>query len=277
MKEKVLTLILKDGDPTGIIECSIDEWFGISYKIPRNRLKEASKLKCINNTGIYILFGEDEETANKIAYIGETEDIYDRLKQHNREKDFWNECVVFMSENNSLNKAHIKYIEHELYLVAKETKRFIVNNDVNPQKPSLSNADEIKSEKFIEKVKIITSMMGYRLFDSKIEKEELVDDNILYLTVNGIEYARGIITNEGFVILKGSKIKEEISESISNSLINFCKRERSSDDIVNGVFVNDHICSSPSMAGVVVLGRNSNGYNEWKNKDGKRLREIIGR
>ena len=111
MIEQVLTLILKEGNPTGIIECTIDEWFGISYRIPRNRIKEASKLNCINNTGVYILFGEDEETADKVAYIGEAEDIYSRLEQHNRNKDFWNECIVFMSENNSLNKAHIKQMQ----------------------------------------------------------------------------------------------------------------------------------------------------------------------
>ena len=51
--EQVLTMILKDGTSTGIIECGLDEWYGISYKIPRNKLKNASKLKYINNTGVY--------------------------------------------------------------------------------------------------------------------------------------------------------------------------------------------------------------------------------
>ena len=105
MVEQVVTVILRNGTSTGILECSIDEWFGICYRIPRNKLKEAKNLKCINNTGIYILLGENTETGGKLAYIGETEKIYKRLVDHNREKDFWNECIVFMSENNSLNKA----------------------------------------------------------------------------------------------------------------------------------------------------------------------------
>ena len=114
MNKQVLQFIIEENNPTGIIECSVDDWFGISYKIPRNKLKEASGLDYINNTGVYILFGDDENTAEKIAYIGEAEDIYSRLYQHNKNKDFWNECVVFVSKDNSLNKAHIKYIEHEL-------------------------------------------------------------------------------------------------------------------------------------------------------------------
>ncbi|MEG1142664.1 MAG: GIY-YIG nuclease family protein [Clostridia bacterium] len=275
MKEQVLTLILRDGTTTGIVECSVDEWYGISYKIPRTKIKESSKLPYINNSGVYILFGDDENTANKVAYIGEAEDIYNRLEQHNRNKDFWNECVVFMSENNSLNKAHIKYIEHELYKLSKETNRLIIKNDSTPTKSTLGRADEIKSEKFIEKVKTITSMVGYRLFDNKVEKEDIKDYNILYLKNNGIEYAKGLLTDEGFVILKGSKIKSGIFDGISKSLIDYCNRERNSIDIEKEVFISDHLCSSPSMAGVIILGRNSNGYTEWKNKDGISLREIL--
>ncbi|MDY4997344.1 MAG: GIY-YIG nuclease family protein [Bacilli bacterium] len=275
MIEQVLTMILRDGTSTGIIECSLDDWFGISYKIPRNKLKNAASLKAIKNSGVYILFGEDEDTAEKIAYIGEAENIYSRIEQHNRNKDFWNECIVFMSENNSLNKAHIKYIEHELYNISLSTKRFIIKNDVKPTKSSLGTADEIKAKKFIEKIKIITSMFGYRLFDELVTNEDNSnDDNKFYLKFGGEIIGTSILTDEGTVILKGSKIRNEILSSLSPSLLNYCKRERSSSDIVDGVFINDHLCSSPSMAAVVLLGRNANGRNEWKNKDGKSINDL---
>lgn len=65
MNKQVLQFIIEENNPTGIIECSVDDWFGISYKIPRNKLKEASGLDYINNTGVYILFGDDENTAEK--------------------------------------------------------------------------------------------------------------------------------------------------------------------------------------------------------------------
>ena len=76
MNKQVLQFIIEENNPTGIIECFIDDWFGISYKIPRNKLKEAANLDYIGNTGVYILFGDDENTAEKIAYIGEAENIY---------------------------------------------------------------------------------------------------------------------------------------------------------------------------------------------------------
>lgn len=275
MNKQVLQFILEEENPNGIIECSVDDWFGISYKIPRNKLKEASSLKYINNTGVYILLGDDENTAEKIAYIGEAEDIYNRLSQHNKNKDFWNECIVFVSKDNSLNKAHIKYIEHELYEMSKKASRYIIKNESNPTKSSLSNADEIRAEKFISKIKIIANMFGYKLFISLVDKNDR-EDKTLHLTNNGIEYAKGLLTDEGFVVLKGSKVKEGVFDSLSPSLNGFFNKERSSIDLVDNVYINDHLFSSPSMAAIAILGRNANGYTEWKNKDNITLKKIMG-
>ena len=275
MNKQVLQFILEEENPNGIIECSVDDWFGISYKIPRNKLKEASSLEYINNTGVYILFGDDENTAEKIAYIGEAEDIYNRLLQHNKNKDFWNECIIFASKDNSLNKAHIKYIEHELYEMSKKASRYIIKNESNPTKSSLSNADEIRAEKFISKIKIIANMFGYKLFISLVDKNDK-EDKTLHLTNNGIEYAKGLLTDEGFVVLKGSKVKEGVFDSLSPSLNGFFNKERSSTDLVDNVYINDHLFSSPSMAAIAILGRNANGYTEWKNKDNITLKKIMG-
>jgi len=275
MEEKVVTLILKNGKSTGIMECNIDEWSGICYRIPRSELKEALELEYIKFPGIYILFGNETDTALPLAYIGETERLDVRLLSHNRNKDFWNECLVFTSENQSINKAHIKYIESILYNDAVLCNRYVVKNDNRLGIASLDRANEILASKFIEKIKLVTSTLGYRLFDKVVNTEEVRNNNILYLTINGVNYARGIITDEGFVVLSGSKIREGISSSISPSLVNFCERERSSLDIEDGMFVSNHLFSSPSMAAVAILGRNANGYNEWKNKDGVALSKLI--
>jgi len=277
MNSQVLTLILKDGDPTGIIECSVDEWFGIAYKIPRLLLNTAKNLEYINNTGIYILVGDDEDSGDKVIYIGEAENIYKRLEQHNKNKDYWSECLVFVSENNSLNKAHIKYIEHELYNEAIKSQRYIIKNTDNPTKSSLGSADEIKAIKFAERIKMLSTIFGYNIFNEKVKDNEISDENLLYLTINKVTYATGIMTNEGFVVLKGSKIRDDISPKISESTKKFIKKEKMSKDIENNTFINNHLCSTPSMAAVLILGRNSNGYNEWKDKNGKKLGDILGR
>lgn len=276
MNQNVITMILKNGTSTGIIQANLDEWIGVSYKIPRNKIKDSKDIKNINNTGVYILLGIDESTGENRAYIGEAENIYVRLLQHNKSKEFWSECLVFVSQDNSLNKAHIKFIENKLYLEAKNINRYLIENNSEPTKSTLDSADEIIAIKFYEKIKFLTSVYGYHVFDEIISKDiKYNNDNLLYLTNNKIQYAKGIITDEGFVILKGSKIKNEIADSLSPSLVKFVERERNSKDIQNYVFINDHLCSTPSMAAVIILGRNSNGYSEWKNKEGKKLKDLI--
>ena len=42
----------------------------------------------------------------------------------------------------------------------------------------------------------------------------------------------------------------------------------------NYIFDQDYIFNSPSMAGGVVLGRSTNGWTKWKNKDGITLDEL---
>ena len=40
------------------------------------------------------------------------------------------------------------------------------------------------------------------------------------------------------------------------------------------VFVNDHIFDSPSAAAAIILARSAAGPSEWKDKNGKTLKDI---
>lgn len=276
MNQNVITMILRNGMPTGIVQCNLDEWIGVSYKIPRNRLNESKELKNIENTGVYILFGVDEETGENRAYIGEAENIYKRLLQHNKTKDFWNDCLVFVSQNNSLNKAHIKFIENMLYTKAKEVERFIIDNDTEPTKSSLDGADEIRAVKFYEKIVLLTSVYGYRIFDKILTQQEVKEEEIYYINSIGLK-ASGAQSEEGFIVFKGSQSSEEFKKASSQSLRNKWNELRNQKIVDQGVFLKDIIFSSPSTAAAMVLGRNSNGLTQWKNRDGKTLKENMNK
>lgn len=276
METSVITMILRNGMPTRIVQCNLDEWIGVSYKIPRNRLNESKELKNIENTGVYILFGVDEETGENRAYIGEAENIYKRLLQHNKTKDFWNDCLVFVSQNNSLNKAHIKFIENMLYTKAKEVERFIIDNDTEPTKSSLDGADEIRAVKFYEKIVLLTSVYGYRIFDKILTQQEVKEEEIYYINSIGLK-ASGAQSEEGFIVFKGSQSSEEFKKASSQSLRNKWNELRNQKIVDQGVFLKDIIFSSPSTAAAMVLGRNSNGLTQWKNRDGKTLKENMNK
>src|SRR5210317_1942805 len=95
---KTIKLFLIDGEPNGRMTCELSNWTGIAYRIPRILVKDSADREELKNPGVYLLFGRNEE-GKEIVYIGEAETIFDRIKQHLSQKDFWNEVITFISKD----------------------------------------------------------------------------------------------------------------------------------------------------------------------------------
>lgn len=100
---KTIKIFLIDGDPNGRMSCELSNWTGKAYKIPRIKIKECTDREDLVSTGVYLLFGKDDEGKDQV-YIGEAETILKRLNQHLTQKDFWHETIVFISKDENLNK-----------------------------------------------------------------------------------------------------------------------------------------------------------------------------
>mgnify|MGYP003593876416 FL=1 len=87
--------------------------------------------------------------------------------------------------------------------------------------------------------------------------------------------ATGTQTEEGFIVFKGSQSSEEFKKASTQSLRNKWNELRNQKIVDNRIFLKDIIFSSPSTAAAMILRRNANGLREWKNKDGKSLKEIM--
>ena len=64
-----------------------------------------------------MLVGPDpERPARDRVYIGEGEHVIDRLLAHDRDpdKDFWSRVVFFVSKDENLTKAHVRFLERAL-------------------------------------------------------------------------------------------------------------------------------------------------------------------
>lgn len=194
------------------------------------------------------------------------------------QKDFWNEVIVFISKDENLNKAHIKYLEYRLFEIAKETKRYAIENGNTPTQSSISELDRAEMEEFIENIKLLVNTLGHKVFENKRDVVNLQNKNLLYLE-KGKDTKRtckaiGEQTTEGFLVLKSSKITQEIMPSMQKSMQSLREKLISEEIIKDFVFQEDYLFSSPCTAASIVLGRNSNGLMEWKNKDGKNLKEL---
>jgi hypothetical protein len=63
------------------------------------------------------------QSDNPTAYIGESENVRKRLKQH-LEKEFWVEAIAFVSKDEDLTGSHTRYLEGRLIEEATKAGRF---------------------------------------------------------------------------------------------------------------------------------------------------------
>ena len=274
---KTIKIFLIDGDSNGRMSCELSNWTGKAYKIPRINIKECSDKDDLNNTGIYLLFGKDDED-NDLVYIGEAESVFSRLKQHLSGKEFWNEAIIFISKDDNLNKAHIKYLENRLHDIAVTAKRYKVENSIIPTQSSISESDRAEMEAFIGHVKILVNTLGHKVFDEKRIVKIQQKQNVFSIKAARGAEGQGEPTSDGFLIFKGSKAAYLITSSLSSSLVK--NRQKLIDTgllVDKGVyyeFTEDYIFSSPSYAAATLMGRSANGQTEWKLTDGRSLKDI---
>lgn len=273
MDIKKIELFLPEGNPAGCIFCDVANWDGKVSKITKSRLRNYRERPDLQYTGIYILIGEDQGTQ---IYIGEAENLYARLTQH-LDEDFWSTCIAITKKENILNKAHAKFLENYFYSIAKEVGRCTIKNSCIPTKSSLSEADEVVLEDFAQKAIGVIGALGYRMFIPVINNEECYAEyfSILPTKTHLKTEAKGTISDEGFVVLRGSGSADEFSKHSSASLHAKWENLHKDGVIKDGIFTKNYLFSSPSTAAAMVLGRNANGLTEWKTENKITLKEYL--
>ena len=268
---KTISLFLIEGDTNIRWVCELSNWNGKAYKIPRIKVRDCSDRSDLSACGIYFLFGKNDIDEKGIVYIGEAENVYNRLLQHDSPngKDFWNECVVFISKDNRLNKAHIKYLEHKCYLLAKDADRYSVDNSTVPADASLTEAEQAEMDEFLYNIRLINNVLGHKVLEpiAAINSESNAEENTPKLCIHAARGAdaEGQQTSEGFVVFKGSKVASTVTRSCPNYVIEL-RNKLVESNVINSewVFAENKIFGSPSTAAAVVMGRSANGLTEWR-------------
>ncbi|RLC29132.1 GIY-YIG nuclease family protein [Candidatus Woesebacteria bacterium] len=273
---KLISIFLVDGIPDGRLVGEISNWTGKAFKIPRKLLKESAKRDELSKAGVYFLFGKSEENPDEYAvYIGEAEEAYKRLAQQQK-LEFWSEAVIFISKDENLNKAHVKYLESKLYDIAKAAKRYTITNASTPTCPVISESEQAVMAEFISNLRVLINTLGYKVLEPLADVTERQRDLYFIKAARGAN-GKAVATNEGIVVIKGSEIATSTVPSMTSSFINLRQKmiEQGVIKKNNGklIFTKDFLFSSPSTAATIVLGRNANGRIEWKDKKGKTLKE----
>lgn len=274
---QTIQIFLPDGNPRGIKIAEITNRTIKAILFPRNQFEAILRRSELANVGFYFLFGV-ADNGHEMAYIGEAEDCAERLRQHQRNKDFWNYAVVIISQTHAFTKTHVKYLEYVAIKKANETNRYDLDNSAVPNRPHITESMEADAEDCFEIAKVLLSTLGFPLFDS-VAREIVASTpvDVYKLKGNGIE-AEGSLVDDGFVVFKDSKVKATTVPSCHDYLINMRNELLQSGILVQDGeayrFTEDYVFSSPSTAGGVVLGRSTNGWTKWRNVGGKTLDEM---
>lgn len=274
---KSINIYLPSGTSDGIIKVRLANWNGRVIKIPRKEVSDykENELSC---PGVYFLFCEKDNNSTDI-YVGETEDLLKRLKQHiqlynaDKEKFYWQTAVCVKGED--LDKALIRYLENYYCdLIKKSTKYTLLTQSSSPN-VVLKEDEKAVMVEFIDYVNMLMKAIGFGInINVKVDDEQ---KDLLYFKSTNIEIsAKGYVSSNGFVVLKGSKVNPvSTSQIFINGPSNKLKQKLIEKEIlVDNTFTEDYTFTSPSSAAKLVMASNISGNEYWVNKDGIKLKDL---
>jgi hypothetical protein len=276
-------LFLVEGTANGIITAEIVNWTGHVLMAPRAKLHDVLARSEAQRTGIYFLFGEIAEIGGKQpVYIGESDNVGRRLIQHSRndERDFERFCIV-TSKDLNLTKAHARYLENKLTILAKSSERAEVLNSLEPALSILPESDVADMEYFIEQVRLILPVLGFDILREKFVPPAQIGQQVIHEPDTQIPIvplvlrqsrkglvAKAVERQGEIVVLKGSlaEINPDFAvnqyQPLRDKLLSEGTLVPTADQSFL-VFTKDTLFSSPSAAAAVIYGRNANGRTSW--------------
>lgn len=282
---KKITIFLATGLPKGVREVRIDQWSGKAVCGPRNALKEIITLPEIESGAcVYFLVGTPDEGGLLDVYVGEADGFKERIKDHDYKKDWWQDVVVFVSQDKSLTKTGVQYLESVCVERLKQIGKCILKNANSPSIPTTPREDISGLEVFYQNLAIIMPLLGYDIFiqNEKVENNKN-NENPIFICKKGVTVSAvaHLLKDGKMRVLKGSQAYGEETPSFQGH-----PYKKLRDELikigrlvpVNGLFIfsDDYVFDSSSAASAIIQARSSPGPVEWKTKDkGITLKEYL--
>lgn len=283
---KSIKLFLVDGTPGGLMTAEIINWTGSVVAANRSNLKELlGRPEVSEQTGVYILLGDDPEDGAGLVYIGESDSVSGRLKQHAKPevaggKDFWTRVVVLTSKDSNITKAHVRYLEARLIQLAQQARRARLTNDTSPDHSSaLPESDRSDMEYYLEQVRIVFPVLGIDILRSRqtalapvspSATEPLPDSPMFELRSRGGDVVATAQEVDGeFIVLSGSTARPRWTGEAKITYRRL-RQQLEGEGVIapapdgqSATFTQDYAFTSPSAAASVVLCQSANGRDKW--------------
>ena len=273
---KTVTTYLIDGDPKGTQYVFISNKICQMYVIPRSNLTILNERQELQTPAFYILLGEDEATKPK-AYIGETENFRERVKDHDSKKAFWQKALLFISKDAAMTKADVQYLERQAIKLATDCAHFGVINEQSGTEISLSKYQIDIMEEFFDDVKLLASFIGCPIFEKQEMTKLKKGENLFHIKVRDCD-AHAIYneTDHSLRILKGSLLPQSTVPSYRDGEKRNAIIAAMSKPTKDGFWElqRDYVVNSPSTAASYCSGRSCNGWIHWINDAGQSLDDL---
>jgi hypothetical protein len=270
MAGRSVRLFLVDGTPQGMRTAEVGNWTGLAMVCPRTDLVKLGKRDAVRGAGVYLLLAPSETLAARLrVYIGEADDVWARLQTHDSRKDWWTWVIVFVSKDENLTKAHVRWLEAKLLRDIKDAKRADTENDNEPGGGHLPEADAADMETFLENIHLLLPTLGADVLGTP-EAGPATSDLVLELSWEGA-HAECSVREGQFVIRKGSSARVKEVPSLADGYRDLRHKLRQDGVLAEGGdgllrFTLDYPFDSPSAAASMVTGTNVNGRVTWKVK-----------
>lgn len=267
------------GDPKKVRTAEISNWSGKAIAAPRSDLDHFLSREELSKPGVYFLLGTDTEDGKPLAYIGEAETVSERIKQH-KTKDYWNTAIAFVSKDENLTKAHIRYLEGRLIQAAITIGRYKLAN-FQASGARLPESDQHDMEVYLDRIVQLLPVLGTEILTPiLVNRQGATNQAVLTCAMKGA-IAKGERVPNGFVVFKGSTavLEDRASTKKQGPWIISLRNKLKEDGAIREesgflIFTQDVEFSSPSAAAAVIYAGTAAGPVAWKNSNGKTLKEL---
>jgi len=276
-KTATVKIFLAEGDPDSVRTAEISNWTGKAVAGPRSQFDLVLQREEASKPGVYFLTGINPETGKQRVYIGEAEVIRSRVKGH-IDRDFWKSIIFFVSKDENLTKAHIKYLEGKLIALTKKADRYELDNSI-ASGAHLPEPDTADMDVFLAKIEQLLPVLGQDFLKPLADQfRASKTSELLFCKIKGVK-ASGRLSDNGFLVIKGSEAVLKERDSTRKYPYPVKLREQLIAESVliprkdKLVFAKDYEFSSPSAAAAVIHGGSANGLISWKDAKGVSIKE----
>jgi len=165
-----IRIFVPDGDPDGLRIIDRQSSPSQFFVFPRNKWDQIKAREELTGAGVYILIGySDSDDDLPTVYVGQADNVRNRIDQHQKGKDFWEKAVIFVSENK-INSTHAKWLEYALVKRVLDAGRSRVENGNSPSEPTISEPEKAEMKVFLSEILQTLPIAGIKAF----EKTEII-------------------------------------------------------------------------------------------------------